>query len=74
MSRRWLEELGFAWILFADVVLATHRAAAGFFERLAGIDSPDELEDLLTGFDDFNEFVGLGDWRAAEQRYATAEE
>ncbi len=74
VSRSWLEGLGFAWILFADVVLATHRAAAGFFERLAGIDSPDELEDLLTGFDDFNEFVGLSDWRAAEHRYAAAEE
>ena len=70
VSRRWLEELGFAWILFADVALAVHRAAAGFYERLAEIDSPDELRDLLTGFDAFNEFVGLGDWRRAERRYA----
>ncbi len=74
VSRRRLEELGFAWILFADVVLATHRAGAAFYGRLAGIDSPDELSDLLTGFDAFNEFVGLGDWRAAERRYTTAEE
>ena len=71
VSRRRLEELGFAWILFADVALAVHRAAAGFYERLAGIDSPDELHDLLTGFDAFNEFVGLDDWRRAEHRYAT---
>lgn len=70
VSRRWLEELGFAWILFADVALAVHRAAAGFYERLAEIDSPDELRDLLTGFDAFNEFVGLGDWRHSEYRYA----
>lgn len=70
VSRRWLEELGFAWILFADVALAVHQAAAGFYERLAGIDSPDELRDLLTGFDAFNEFVGLGDWRRSERRYA----
>lgn len=70
VSRRLLEELGFAWILFADVALAVHRAAAGFYERLAGIDSPDELRDLLTGFDAFNEFVGLGDWRRSERRYA----
>ena len=69
-----LEELGFAWILFADVALAVHRAAAGFYGRLARIDSPDELRDLLTGFDAFNEFVGLGDWREAERRYATADE
>ncbi|MDE0653200.1 MAG: isocitrate lyase/phosphoenolpyruvate mutase family protein [bacterium] len=70
VSRRWLEELGFAWILFADVALAVHRAAAGFYERLAEIDSPDELRDLLTGFDAFNEFVGLGEWRRSERRYA----
>ena len=70
VSRRLLEELGFAWILFADVALAVHRAAAGFYERLAGIDSPDELRDLLTGFDAFNDFVGLGDWRRTERRYA----
>ena len=74
VSRRLLEELGFAWILFADVALAVHRAAAGFYGRLAQIDSPDELRDLLTGFDTFNEFVGLGDWRGAERRYATADE
>ena len=72
VSRRRLEELGFAWILFADVALAMHRAAAGFYERLAGIDSPDELRDLLTGFDAFNDFVGLGAWRESEQRYAAA--
>ena len=71
VSRRWLEELGFAWILFADVALAVHRAAEGFYRQLAGIDSPDELRDLLTGFDAFNEFVGLDDWREAERRYAT---
>ncbi len=74
VSRRWLEELGFSWILFADVVLATHRAVATFYGRLAEIDSPDELSDLLTGFDAFNEFVGLEHWRAAEHRYAAAEE
>ena len=70
VSRRLLEELGFVWILFADVALAVHRAATGFYERLAAIDSPDELRDLLTGFDAFNEFVGLGDWRRSERRYA----
>lgn len=70
VSRRLLEELGFAWILFADVALAVHRAAAGFYERLAEIDSPDELRDLLTGFDAFNTFVGLEDWRRSERRYA----
>ncbi|MCY3805907.1 MAG: isocitrate lyase/PEP mutase family protein [bacterium] len=70
VSRRLLEELGFAWILFADVALAVHRAAAGFYERLAEIDSPDELRHLLTGFDAFNTFVGLDDWRETERRYA----
>ena len=73
VSRRRLEELGFAWILFADVVLATHRAVATFYGRLAEIDSPDELSDLLTGFAAFNDFVGLERWRAAEHRYAAEE-
>ena len=72
VSRRWLEELGFTWILFADVALAVHRAAAAFYERLAGIDSPEELRDLLTGFDAFNEFVGLGRWRELEGRYSVS--
>ena len=72
VSRRWLEELGFAWILFADVALAVHRAAAAFYERLSGIDSPDELRDLLTGFEAFNEFVGLGRWRELERRYSVS--
>ncbi len=74
VSRRLLEELGFAWILFADVALAVHRAAATFFGRLADIDSPDELRDLLTGFDNFNDFVGLGEWRESERRYTAADE
>ena len=72
VSRRFLEELGFAWILFADVALAVHRAAAAYYERLSEVDSPDEMHDLLTGFDAFNDFVGLGDWRLSERRY-TAE-
>lgn len=71
VSRRWLEELGFSWILFADVALAVHRAAAALYGRLGEIDSPDELRDLLTGFDAFNEFVGLDRWRDVERRYAT---
>jgi len=72
VSRRRLEELGFAWILFADVALAVHRAAAAFYERLSGADSPDELRDLLTGFEAFNEFVGLGRWRELERRYSVS--
>ncbi len=72
--RQWLEDLGFAWILFADVVLAVHHAASRFLKHLADVDSLDELHDALTGFDEFNDFVGLPAWNQLERRYSTITE
>ncbi|MEZ5102809.1 MAG: oxaloacetate decarboxylase [Thermoleophilia bacterium] len=69
VSRAWLEQLGFALVLFADVASAVHRAHTTFVRRLAASDSLDDVADLVTGFDAFLDFVGLPDWRARERRY-----
>lgn len=69
VSRRWLEELGFTWILFADVVLAAHHAMSEFLMGLGETDSLDDIAGRMTGFDDFNEFIGLDEWRRREERF-----
>lgn len=72
VSRRWLEELGFSLVLFPDVAFAVHHALTRFEQRLAQIDSLDEVADQLTRFAEFNEFVGLNTWRQLEERYLRA--
>jgi 2-methylisocitrate lyase-like PEP mutase family enzyme len=69
VSLSWLAELGFPLVLYADVAQAVHRAFAAFVERLTAADSLDEVADLVTGFDAFNTFIGLDEWRGLEQRY-----
>ena len=69
-SRSWVESLGFELLLFADVASVVHRALVEFHRQLHAADSLDEVAPLVSGFEDFNEFVGLTDWRALEQRYA----
>ena len=70
VQRRWLASLGFSLVLYADVAFAVQSALTSFYARLAAADSLDELSDALTGFDAFNEFVRLSQWRALEGRYA----
>jgi 2,3-dimethylmalate lyase len=69
VSRTKLEELGFALILFTEVASAVHHSLRSFFERLSKTDSFDELESALTRFDEFNNFLGLEEWRRLESRY-----
>ena len=54
-------------LLVASVV---HFALSAFHERLVAAESLDEIADSITGFDEFNTFIGLPEWRALEQRYA----
>jgi 2-methylisocitrate lyase-like PEP mutase family enzyme len=68
----WLRELGFPLVLYADVAQVVHRAFAGFVERLVAAGSLDDVRDLVTGFDAFNSFVGLEEWRELEERYGAA--
>lgn len=65
----WLAELGFPLVLYADVAQVVHRAYAAFVERLIASGSLDDVGDLVTGFDEFNAFVGLEEWRGLERRY-----
>ena len=70
VSRSWLRELGYELVLFADVASVVHHSLAAFHARLAEADTLDDLGDAVTGFEAFNAFVGLPEWRALEQRYA----
>ena len=65
----WLTELGFSLVLYADVAQVVHRAFATFVTRLTAADSLEEVRDIVTGFDEFNTFIGLEEWRGLEERY-----
>ena len=69
VSRKWLAEIGYKLILFPDVAFAAHRALTTFTRELLQVDSLDHLDDKMTGFDEFNEFVGLDHWRELESQY-----
>ena len=69
VGRARLAELGFELVLFSDVASVVHFALSAFHTRLAAADSLDEIDDAITGFDEFNAFIGLPEWRALEQRY-----
>jgi 2-methylisocitrate lyase-like PEP mutase family enzyme len=73
VSRQWLAEIGYSLILFPDVVFAAHRALTAFVSQLLQADSLDSLGDKMTGFDEFNEFIGLDRWRELETRYVLNE-
>jgi 2,3-dimethylmalate lyase len=68
-SRSWLTGLGYKFILFPDIVFAAHRALTSFTKQLAETNSLDFLAEQLTGFDEFNDFVELDNWRQLESRY-----
>ena len=69
-DRARLAELGFELVLFSDIASVVHFALAAFHGRLVAAESLDEIADSITGFDEFNAFIGLPEWRALEQRYA----
>ncbi|MGI9658642.1 MAG: isocitrate lyase/PEP mutase family protein [Gaiellaceae bacterium] len=71
-DRARLAKLGFELVLFSDVASVVHFALSAFHGRLVAAESLDEIADSITGFDDFNSFIGLPEWRALEQRYADA--
>ncbi|MGZ3391558.1 MAG: isocitrate lyase/PEP mutase family protein [Isosphaeraceae bacterium] len=73
VSRQWLAEIGYKLILFPDVVFAAHRALAAFAGDLMKADSLDLLGEKMSGFDEFNEFIGLEKWRTLESRYVPNE-
>jgi 2,3-dimethylmalate lyase len=67
VSRTTLEELGYNFIVFPDVISAVHRCVAQVYSRLGSTDSLDELASELTPFDTLNEFLGLSRWVALDQ-------
>jgi 2-methylisocitrate lyase-like PEP mutase family enzyme len=69
VRKSWLEELGYELILFPDVIFGVQRALMQLCGALKTSDSLDSLADLLSEFDAFNDFVGLPEWRAIEERF-----
>jgi len=67
VSRTTLEELGYNFIVFPDVIAAVHRCVEQVYSRLRTTDSPDDLASELTPFDTLNEFLGLSRWVALDQ-------
>ena len=70
VSRSDLAKLGFELVLFSDVASVVHHALSKFYGRLVPAESLDDIDDSITGFDEFNKFIGLPEWRALEQLYA----
>jgi 2-methylisocitrate lyase-like PEP mutase family enzyme len=69
VRKSWLEELGYKLILFPDMIFGVQRALMQLCAALKATDSLDSLSDHLSEFDAFNEFVGLPEWRAIEERF-----
>lgn len=67
VSRTTLEELGYNFVIFPDVISAVHRSVAQVYSRLRSTDSLDDLASDLTPFDALNEFLGLSRWAALDQ-------
>jgi 2-methylisocitrate lyase-like PEP mutase family enzyme len=69
VPRSWLEELGYKLVLFPDVTLGVHQALMALAAAVKSEDSLESIAHLLTGFDEFNRFVGLSDWHDLEARF-----
>jgi 2,3-dimethylmalate lyase len=70
VSRKWLEQLGYCLIIFPDIIQVTHKALATFHAAIGRADSLDDLAPTFTPFDEFNDFLGLGEWASVEDRFA----
>jgi 2,3-dimethylmalate lyase len=66
VARTRLEELGYVFLLFPDIVAAVHRCVAQVYARLRGTETLDDLAPCLTPFAELNEFLGLGRWIARD--------
>ncbi|MCP4561731.1 MAG: isocitrate lyase/PEP mutase family protein [Bosea sp.] len=73
LSLKEVYELGFDYALCpVEPMLAMHKAVKTMMERfMAEGCSTNAVADLLTPFEDFNEFVGLSEMVAREQSYAS---
>ena len=69
VPKSWLQELGYSLILFPDMIFGVHKALVQLCGALKATDSLDQLSDLLTQFDAFNEFVDLPEWKKFEAKF-----
>jgi 2-methylisocitrate lyase-like PEP mutase family enzyme len=67
-----LSELGYSYYFQADVLFAVSRALQRYFSELKTTGTYGQAQEHMATFDEFNEFVGLAEVIAAEQRYGTA--
>jgi 2-methylisocitrate lyase-like PEP mutase family enzyme len=67
-----LSELGYSYYFQADVLFAVSRALQRYFSELKTTGTYGRAQEHMATFDEFNDFVGLAEVIAAEQRYGTA--
>lgn len=71
LSRAQLQELGFGIVIYPiEAMLAAHRAATLAMRAILDDGQVDRVADQLTGFHEFNRFIGLPNMIEDEQRYA----
>jgi len=64
-----ITELGYSLVLFTDVASVVHRAVANFYNRLLLAEQFADLQESITPFSEFNEFLDLSTWREREARH-----
>jgi 2-methylisocitrate lyase-like PEP mutase family enzyme len=64
-----LSELGYTYYFQADVLFAVSRALQRYFSELKTTGTYGDSQAHMATFDEFNEFVGLDEVLAAEQKY-----
>ena len=64
-----IAELGYSLVLFTDVASVVHRAVANFYSRLLLAEQFADLQESITPFSEFNEFLDLSTWREREARH-----
>jgi 2,3-dimethylmalate lyase len=67
-----LGELGYSYYYQADVLFAVSSALERYFSELKTTGTYGRAQEHMATFDEFNEFVGLAEVIAAEQRYGIA--
>jgi len=64
-----LARLGYSYYFQADVLFAVSRALQRYFSELKTTGTYGRAQEHMATFDEFNDFVGLGEVIAAEQKY-----
>jgi 2,3-dimethylmalate lyase len=67
-----LSELGYSYYFQADVLFAVSKALERYFSELKSTGTYGRAQENMATFDEFNEFIGLAEVIAADQKYDAA--